>query len=41
MAIRRGSIEKRIARIEASTGLDRMLASLELALLMAPGERRM
>ncbi len=39
MATRRG-LEKRIARIEASTGLDKMLATMELALLLMPGGRR-
>ena len=40
MAQRRGSIEKRIARIEQTTGVDKMLATLELALLLTPGGRR-
>jgi hypothetical protein len=40
MAHRRGSIEKRIARIEQMAGLDKMLATMELALLLTPGRRR-
>jgi len=40
MAHRRGSIEKRMARIEQMTGFDKMLATLELSLMLTPGKRR-